>query len=311
MAIPYMFRRPETITQQSFAQEADRAAPMAILPYAQALGSIKSAPITGPGDTTYLRQLKSGGDMRNALSAGLASDLGNIRTREIGQVLEAQRGQQARRLQDEQLASRRYSQIAGQAGESLGQIPGGIASGLMELDAYLLESTGQGLADVMKAQAQRDQVSSQALGQRLNEQAMPSAPAPQAGVGLDQLQDAWNPDVEASAQANAELQDIARRGMDYEQSRGSTEQIQSFLQSDNPHVRQAGMTMLDAAEKALAEEAMFKEAIFKDAGVQSTAIEDAFYEAIQSGDYRRAQELRDLLKNPVDHRGRTLEELSR
>ena len=260
MAIPYMFRRPETITQQSFAQEADRATPMAILPYAEALGNIKSSPVTGPGDTTYLRQFQGGNNMRNALAAGLASSLGNIKTRELGQVLEAQRGQQSRRLQEEQMAAKRYSMLGQQAGQAFGQVPGHIASGLMDLDTYLMENTGESLGEVMKRQADQDQLAAQALGQRLNERAMPSAPAPQSGVGLDQLRDAWDPNVQASPEAVAELEDMIRRKKEYEQGRlgGSTmDELSNVLaaaEAGDPTAQRAAHKMLETAEQALANE---------------------------------------------------------
>ena len=291
MAIPYMFRRPETITQQSFAQEADRAAPMAILPYAEALGNIKSAPVTGPGDTTYLRQFQGGNNMRNALSAGLASSLGNIKTRELGQVLEAQRGQQSRRLQEERMLAKRYSESDQRIGRMLGQIPGQIAAQAMDIDEILIENTGESLGEVMKRQFGQDQLAAQALGQRLNERAMPSAPAPQSGVGLGQLRDAWDPNIQASPEDVAELEDIIRRKKEYEQGRlggVSQDQISSLLQSGNDQDYLAGLSMLDAAEQALADEGVAAEAAPLQALLQSDdpAVRQVGMDWLKSADER-------------------------
>ena len=138
----------------------------------------------------------------------------------------------------------------------LGSLPAQIAAQAMDIDEILIENTGESLGEVMKRQFGQDRLASQALGQRLNEQAMPSAPAPQSGVGLDQLRDAWNPNMQASPEAVAELEEIIWGKKDYEQSRDPTNQIKSLLESGNDQDYLAGLSMLEAAEQALANEAI-------------------------------------------------------
>ena len=247
MVAPYMFGRPETITGQSFAQQADRAAPLATLPYAEALGRIQGIPMVGPGDAIYLRQAEGAGQLRGDMAAALAGNLANLKTRQTLQNLAAGEAQQSARLRSEQAALGRGAAAAGGIGAALGNLPGNLIKTLSGLDYKLREQTGEGFADLLKQQA-ADRAAARVPRSKY-ERVGPRKPV--------RLSAAYQDPSQASPEELEELKTLVAQKEGYEKSRlaGATldelEDVMAAAAEGDPTAQRASVRMMDAAEEAM------------------------------------------------------------
>ena len=139
MATPYFFNRPEQITGQSFRQQAEAYAPEVIMPYAEALGSVKQAQVQGPGGVTYGRQLARMGDARNQIAAGLGSQLASLDINRGLQERAARDAQRSQAINWEAQNAARDAAAAAEAGKHFGNIPSQLVSLLSQGDAAVVE----------------------------------------------------------------------------------------------------------------------------------------------------------------------------
>jgi hypothetical protein len=247
MVAPYMFGRPETITGQSFAQQADRAAPLATLPYAEALGRIQGIPMVGPGDAIYLRQAEGAGRLRGDMAAALAGNLANLKTRQTLQNLAAGEAQQSARLRSEQAALGRGAAAAGGIGAALGNLPGNLIKTLSGLDHKLREQTGEGFADLLKQQAAAR--SAARVPRSKYERVGPREPV--------RLSAEYRDPSQASPEELEELKALVAQKEGYEKSRldGLTldelEDVMAAAAEGDPTAQRASHRMMEDAERAM------------------------------------------------------------
>ena len=119
MAVPFLFDRPETMTERTLDQEADFAAMGPLLAYAGALSQIDQIPMTGPGGTIYMGQAEERGNLMNRLASGLGSALGNVETQRQLKLDEARNAQRSARLRSEQQILDRRAREAAQIGRAV------------------------------------------------------------------------------------------------------------------------------------------------------------------------------------------------
>lgn len=255
MASPYFFDRPETITGQTFRQQAESYAPEILMPYADALTGVKQAQVQGPGDVTYGRQLARMGAARNQIAAGLGSQLASL---EINRELQEKAARDMQRSQEiawENQNALRGAAAAAKAGQALGSVPEDIISSIAQQDAAYRERHGIGLGEALRQEYQDVMAARQA--------------AQEVESTLPRQQQVYIGDVEGTPEEIAAIQDMVDQKRAYERQRMGgieMEQIQRLLSSGNEMDYLAGMELLGQAERAMEQEKLLAAEALRDQG---------------------------------------------